>query len=104
MKGKRAHAGERPRLAVVMSGGGARGAYEAGVLSYVLDDLPQRLGRRARFDIVTGTGRGAVHACYLAALQDEPGAGRGLLAVWRSLTLETVVRLGAADMVRVPWR
>src|SRR5437899_1507670 len=31
------------RFALIMSGGGARGAYEAGVLSYVLDDLPRRL-------------------------------------------------------------
>src|SRR5947208_2226839 len=38
-----------PRIAVVLSGGGARGAYEAGVLSYVLDELPALLGRPVVF-------------------------------------------------------
>src|SRR5206468_6871775 len=54
------------RFALIMSGGGARGAYEAGVLSYVLDDLPRRLGRPVRFQIITGTSVGAIHACYVA--------------------------------------
>ena len=36
------------RIALVMSGGGARGAYEAGVLGYLLDDLPHRLGQIGR--------------------------------------------------------
>ena len=50
-----------------MSGGGARGAYEVGVLSFVLDDLPRRLGRPLPVDIVTGTSVGAIHACYVGA-------------------------------------
>ena len=40
--------GNGHRVALVMSGGGARGAYEAGVLRYLLDDLPHRLGRPVR--------------------------------------------------------
>ena len=51
-----------PCFGLVMSGGGARGAYEAGVLSYILDELPGRLGRAPRFQIVTGTSVGAIHA------------------------------------------
>ena len=31
--------GDRPRVALVLSGGGARGAYEAGVLRYLREDL-----------------------------------------------------------------
>src|SRR5213083_3038865 len=51
------------RFALIMSGGGARGAYEAGVLSYVLDDLPRRLARpaarRPRADRHLALARGA---------------------------------------------
>ena len=65
-------------IALVLSGGGARGAYEAGVLSYLFEDLPARLGRPVRFDIVTGTSVGAVHACYVAAAQHDPDAGQRL--------------------------
>ena len=67
-----------PRFALVMSGGGARGAYEAGVLSWVLDALPRRLGRPVRFQIVTGTSVGAIHACYVAANLGKPDAGKRL--------------------------
>src|SRR5580765_6981231 len=96
--------GAGPRYALVMSGGGARGAYEAGVLSYVLDELPLRLGRPVRFHIVTGTSVGAVHACYVAATMGGPGAGKGLIAIWRSLDVSGVYRLGPADVVNVPLR
>ena len=87
-----------------MSGGGARGAYEAGVLAYLLQDLPGRLGHPVHFDIVTGTSVGAVHACYVAAMQQEPDAGERLTQIWRSLSLDKVFDVGAADLVRVPWR
>jgi len=93
-----------PRIALVMSGGGARGAYEAGVLSYLFQDLPPRLGRPVHFDIVTGTSVGAVHACYVAATQQEPDAGERLAAIWRSLSLDKVFEVGATDLIRVPWR
>jgi NTE family protein len=92
------------RIALVLSGGGARGAYEAGVLSYLFQDLPERLGRPVHFDIVTGTSVGAVHACYVAASQDESDAGQRLTGIWRSLTLDHVFPVGATDVLRVPWR
>jgi NTE family protein len=95
---------DTPTLAVVMSGGGARGAYEAGVLEYLLDELPERLGRPMRFDIVTGTSVGAIHACYVAATQGEAGAGARLAEIWRSFTLDTVFPVRPTDLVRVPWR
>jgi NTE family protein len=96
--------GGGPRFALVMSGGGARGAYEAGVLSYVLDELPRRLGRPIRFHILTGTSVGAVHACYVAATMGHPDAGKGLISIWRSLDVSGVYRLGVADVVNVPLR
>ena len=92
------------RISLVMSGGGARGAYEAGVLSYLFDELPALLGRPTHFDIVTGTSVGAVHACWVAATQDDPDAGRRLTEPGRSLSLEQVFPVGVTDVFRVPWR
>jgi NTE family protein len=91
-------------VAVVMSGGGARGAYEAGVLSYVFEELPKRIGRPVRFDIVTGTSVGAIHACYVAAAQGEPGMAERLMDIWRAFSLDTVFPVHPRDLVRVPWR
>jgi NTE family protein len=96
--------GAGSRFAVVLSGGGARGAYEAGVLSYVLDDLPRRLGRPVRFHILTGTSVGAIHACYVAATLGQPGAGTRLVDIWRSLDIGGVYRLGVRDLIGIPLR
>jgi NTE family protein len=87
-----------------MSGGGARGAYEAGVLGFILDELPRRLGRPVRFQIVTGTSVGAIHACYVAATQGGVGAGQGLTQIWRSLEMSGVYRVGIGDAVGIPLR
>lgn len=60
-----------PTRALVLSGGGARGAYEAGVLAWVLGELPALLGRPVRIDLILGTSVGAIHACFLAASADR---------------------------------
>jgi NTE family protein len=85
-----------PRTALVLSGGGARGAYEVGVLRYVREALAKALGAQPRFDIVSGTSIGAVNACFLAATSDVPDAQAARLAsVWLSLRLEKVFRWSA---------
>ena len=104
MPSEPAHARASDSVAIVMSGGGARGAYEAGVLSYVLDVLPRRLGRPVRIDIATGASVGAIHACYVAATLGKSGAGERLTKIWRSLSFESVYNLGAVDLFRIPWR
>jgi len=93
-----------PRRALVLSGGGARGAYEAGVLSYLFSDLAKKLGRPAHFDIVTGSSVGAIHAAYTAAAQDEVGAGERLTEIWRSLSFESVLDISPAGLLRLPWQ
>ncbi len=99
-------ASQGPRIAIVLSGGGARGAYEAGVLSFLMSELPKRLGRRAVFDIVSGSSVGAIHACYWTATlhEDDDVRAQRLGAVWDSLSLERVYGLSLADLIRIPTR
>lgn len=87
-----------------MSGGGARGAYEVGVLQYVLDELPRRLGRPVHFNIITGTSVGGIHACYTAATTGQTGAGQRLVDIWRSLDLSGVYDIHLGDVVGLPLR
>jgi NTE family protein len=96
----------RPRIAIVLSGGGARGAYEAGVLSWLMAELPKRIGRRVAFDIVSGASVGAIHASYWCATLHEDDATRAarLATVWDSLSVESVYRLSVADLIRIPSR
>lgn len=62
--------GRGGRHAVVLSGGGARGAYEVGVLKALFEGAsPATAGRPLAASIFTGTSVGAVNAAFLA--QDE---------------------------------
>ena len=57
--------------ALVLSGGGARGAYEVGVLSELLPEL-ERLGEAP--SIIVGTSVGAFNAAFLASNAHRPAA------------------------------
>lgn len=95
-----------PRVALVLAGGGARGAYEAGVLAFLIEELPKRLGFLPSFDIVSGASVGAIHAAYwMATLQDDPETRVArLMTTWDSMSLERVYRLSLGDLLRIPSR
>jgi NTE family protein len=89
---------EGVRRAIVLSGGGARGAYEAGVVQYLFAELPKRLGFVPRIDLYCGTSVGAVHASYLAAHADSIAEGaRGLTEIWRAMAFSRVYRFRLSD-------
>lgn len=94
------------RAAIVLSGGGARGAYEAGVLSYLFDHIYPALPAGFEFDIVSGTSVGAIHAGYLAASAHlEPQArAKALIETWTDMVLDDVLRLSPADIFGIPLR
>lgn len=77
------------RLALVLPGGGARAAYQAGVLSRIAEALPELQPR-----IVTGVSAGAINAAYIASHAGSlRSACSELRAMWESLRTEDVVRL-----------
>ncbi len=88
---------DKPRrsLAVILSGGGARGAYEVGVLWYLFDELTRMRGAPPRVDVLCGTSVGAINSAYLAAHLADPILGmRRLVDVWGGLSLDTVLGFG----------
>lgn len=92
-----------PVTALVLSGGGARGAYEAGVLRYVRDELPQRVRPHVRFEILCGSSVGAINCCYLAATSHEPESqGKTLVDMWQSLQIDKVYQLGMREVFNLP--
>ena len=80
-----------PRIAVVLPGGGARGAYEAGALSVL---LPALQARGERISIVCGTSVGAINAAVLASLLDRPAEEVAQIALgrWRDMEKGDVIR------------
>lgn len=81
----------RQTIGLVIAGGGARGAYEAGALSVLLPGLARR-GERPT--LLVGTSVGAINAAYLAATQqlDPDEQASGLVERWSRVTKEEVIR------------
>lgn len=91
----------RPKVGIVLSGGGSRGAYEAGIIHYLRTDLARRLGHHVPIDIISGTSVGAINAAFLAATMTEPeNQARALEAAWRSLRIEQLIGLSPTDLWR----
>jgi NTE family protein len=80
----------RKLVALVLSGGGARGAYEAGVVAELLPALERRGERPTVF---VGTSAGAINAAYLASRANEPAdvAAKGLVGLWSDIEKEDVI-------------
>lgn len=86
----------------MLGGGGARGAYEAGVLAYLREELERELGRPIQLPVIAGTSVGAINACHVAAYAEHgKHQARELVERWRALTIHEVLRFGASDLVRV---
>lgn len=91
------------RTAMILSGGGARGAYEVGVLWYIFDDLSRMRGAPPKIDILCGTSVGAINACYLAAHLTDPVLGmRRLVHLWSELQITRVLGFGPRQFVGIP--
>jgi NTE family protein len=91
----------RPKIGLVLSGGGSRGAYEAGILHYIRTDLKKRIGRHAPIDIVTGTSVGAINAAFIAATHADPDTqAEQIVTAWRALRIEELISLRARDVLR----
>jgi NTE family protein len=86
--------GASNRVAVVLPGGGARGAYEIGALSVL---LPRLEAAGERVSIYCGTSVGAVNAALLASRAHLPAREAVAEAVdmWRSLRTNDVLARGA---------
>jgi NTE family protein len=78
-------------VGLVLAGGGARGAYEAGVLAELLPWLEER-GERP--SVLVGTSVGALTAAFLASVAHLPAreAADELLARWGAVTQGRVIR------------
>jgi NTE family protein len=95
--------GKQRRTAMILSGGGARGAYEVGVLWYIFDDLSRMRGAPPKIDVLCGTSVGAINACYLAAHLADPVLGmRRLVHLWSELQLTRVLGFGARQLGGIP--
>ncbi len=91
----------RSRTAIVLSGGGSRGAYEVGIIRYLREKLGPRLGYPVPVDIVTGTSVGAINGAFFAATLDTPETqAEQMIHAWTELEVEGLLGLTARDMLK----
>ena len=80
------------KLALVLSGGGARAAYQVGVLRAVANLLPHQSTNP--FHIITGASAGALNAASIASNAQRLRTGvRALEYVWKNISSEQVYKL-----------
>lgn len=84
-------ASTRPKVALILTGGGARAAYQVGVLRGLAELIPE--GASNPFPIICGTSAGAINAAALAAdAADFRRAVRRLTVVWKHFQVQHVYR------------
>lgn len=91
-------------LALVLSGGGARGAYQVGVLRGLVDEgfLPRG---HSGIDCFVGSSAGAINTAALAAHADDFGTGVDRLErIWREIRTNHVYRTDVASLGRIGLR
>jgi NTE family protein len=87
-----------PTVGLVLPGGGARAAYQVGVLKAIAEMLPQAPNP---FPIIVGTSAGAVSAAVLGTEAVRwQRAIAGLEHVWAHFHVEQVFRVDAGSMLR----
>ncbi len=83
-------------LAIVLTGGGARAAYQVGLLRWLARTFPA-----LRAPVITGVSAGAINATFLAA---HPGtiaeASLALSEIWARLTVDDIFRVDVGFLAR----
>ncbi|MBX7149938.1 patatin-like phospholipase family protein [bacterium] len=87
------------KLAIVLSGGGARGAYEAGVIHYIRTMLPPHIAKKRHVDILAGSSIGAINTCFMAATAHNlEFQGQQAYTIWNNLNQNNVYRRGVGSL------
>jgi len=91
------------KIGLILTGGGARAAYQVGVL-IAIERLRREAGAQHAgnpFPVIAGTSAGAINAAALAAQADDfSGAVRALESVWRQFEAGQVYRADAFGVIR----
>ena len=96
---------DTPLTGLVLSGGGARAAYQVGVLRTIAALRRQYASdsakRRNPFGVICGTSAGAINAAALACSADQFDAGGEMVAqVWENFSAEQVYRSDSLGVIR----
>jgi NTE family protein len=90
----------KAKTGLVLVGGGARGAYQAGVLQGLAEILGGEGG--SFLDIITGISAGSINAAAVASQADRmPDAVARLHSLWADVRVEQVMRTDALSLMSI---
>ena len=88
-----------PNTGIILTGGGARAAYQVGVLKAIYEVTPK--GSHHPFPIICGSSAGAINAAAIACYAGQYRAGvRRLENIWANLHVDQVFRGGFRNLFR----
>lgn len=89
------------KIALVLSGGGARAAYQVGVLKYLVENFKEEF----RPSILCGTSAGAINAAFLAQHMDDFEHGvNELVKLWESLSVSDIFTVQDVNLSRLGFK
>ncbi len=80
------------KLGLVLSGGGAKGAYQVGIIKYMSE-----IGMQP--DMVSGTSIGALNASVICASRDIEVAATALDEIWKELANTSPIQIGGKNNI-----
>lgn len=86
--------------ALAMSGGGSKGAYEAGVLYGLLSEIPDK--KTMAYDVVTGVSAGSINTAAVILFEkgDEEEMVKFLSDTWSSIVDKDVYKMWSEGLVK----
>ncbi len=89
------------KTGLVLTGGGARGAYQAGALR-AATEIAAKIGIPQPFPIITGNSAGAINGAYLASYaKNMPAAAKRLELMWANLTCDYIFRADLFSLLKI---
>ena len=91
-------------IGLVLTGGGARGAYQAGALQ-AIHEIIEPLQIDYPYPIISGTSAGAINAAFMASyIHSMPEGIERLIHLWQTIKTERVFKIGPMTMARISMR
>lgn len=90
------------KCGLVLTGGGARSAYQVGVLKGISDICKSH---KNLFEVISGVSAGAINGSYLVSYADDPYQGvQNLWDLWANLNVSEIYKSDSHSMFKIGFR
>jgi NTE family protein len=92
------------KIGLVLTGGGARGAYQAGAIRAIAE-ITKEIGIDQPFNVLVGASAGSINVSYLACRADRMfSATAELQQLWEEISTDKIFRVDTLSLLRIAAR